>query len=912
MRLWYTFSMIIMIILSTNMAYIQPLSVHNSSNSNALIDPCIDKNDIVFEYSASIMFSFSGEGYQEMYDQYNEWENISFPDCEQSIINPGNSSFTGPGFTIDISLDYMGYLSLQDVFQLLNLNLSENKFLDTELDPSCVDNIDLQGWIQRCKIISLYVTGNQYLSQQIRYSEIDDFVLTPQMQSVTVALVNESIVPSSKLVSNLEYLDCDDKNDKSILTRRAVSSSFVPITCDGFNFKIYNFSERNFSKIVNNSLSDYEIFSHKILNIDSYSTQLITATVDSNAGCHDIRLSRTSVESILTGDIVTEDNFATLLDVCVSGSRESLRIKLSSDERMAYVFSESGSSGPYARAVSWNIETNQTYQLAISEYEYPTTFTWIHGTHDLVGLDQTDEPSLKILNSTNSAPIRHILDQNELVTLRPIGDTRSFDLVKFRVASHEELGDSTIIISYNNMDGKSTLNAFDLNGNLTMSWAETSSVDSRYPFLDPYTLEQTAGGNSRWLPVSDSQGGTYQISGQHWIGEPHLSNSLSIHWKVKQFSSTGCNLFDFDDDGDQLANIVDNDDDNDGILDWNEWPSYDSDRDGIPNNCDFDDDNDGIMDHLDSDNWGSDYDNDGVAPDFPGWFLTGSDDNCPFGVQNWTSHTIYSMIPFDNDKDGCHDILEDFDDDNDGANDTFDDCPLDKLGGTIDVDRDGMCELEDLDDDNDGYPDVDELLCNSSEIDNTSVPSDLDNDYLCDEVDDDVDGDGFVNSNDSFPNNNLEWSDIDSDGYGDNEDDCIGDYGLSYLDRLGCSDEDSDGYSNLNDAYPYDSDRYKKSSNEEAATINWLISAIGVLTVICLLIGLKLKSANAQDKEEHLIQHEQDFTKETTQIVNDTSKTPDINVEGFLDENGYEWYEFPKTSGIWYYRNLETREWIKR
>ena len=138
---------------------------------------------------------------------------------------------------------------INTTLQCLSHTYELNKFLDTELDPNCVDNIDLQGWIQRCKIISLYVTGNQYLSQQIRYSEIDDFVLTPQMQSVTVALVNESIVPSSKLVSNLEYLDCDDKNDKSILTRRAVSSSFVPITCDGFNFKIYNFSERNFREI---------------------------------------------------------------------------------------------------------------------------------------------------------------------------------------------------------------------------------------------------------------------------------------------------------------------------------------------------------------------------------------------------------------------------------------------------------------------------------------------------------------------------------------------------------------------------------------------------------------------------------------------------------------------------------------
>ena len=73
----------------------------------------------------------------------------------------------------------------------------------------------------------------------------------------------------------------------------------------------------------------------------------------------------------------------------------------------------------------------------------------------------------------------------------------------------------------------------------------------------------------------------------------------------------------------------------------------------------------------------------------------------------------------------------------------------------------------------------------------------------------DLDGDGWWDVADAFPNDSEQWKDRDDDGYGDNpppannSDDCPEDYGTSWIDRFGCYDSDGDGYSDLNDELPY-------------------------------------------------------------------------------------------------------------
>ena len=138
---------------------------------------------------------------------------------------------------------------------------------------------------------------------------------------------------------------------------------------------------------------------------------------------------------------------------------------------------------------------------------------------------------------------------------------------------------------------------------------------------------------------------------------------------------------DFDED--MVCDIVDTDDDGDGVLDENdafpmdnaEWE--DTDSDGIGNN--FDDDDDG-------DAWFDIY-----------------EPNCGTDPLDGTS------IPLDFDADWVCDLVDD-DDDNDGVTDVDDPFPQNP-DESLDTDSDGIGNNADNDDDNDGWTDNTESLC---------------------------------------------------------------------------------------------------------------------------------------------------------------------------------------------------------
>ena len=153
-----------------------------------------------------------------------------------------------------------------------------------------------------------------------------------------------------------------------------------------------------------------------------------------------------------------------------------------------------------------------------------------------------------------------------------------------------------------------------------------------------------------------------------------------------------------------------------------------------------------------------------------------------------------------------------------GSGNLGDDCPeqfgtshIDKLG-CLDSDADGVSDQGDTfplnqdqiaDSDSDGYGD------NSSGSLGDSCPttygtSSRNDTYGCP----DEDFDGWADSQDHYPNESSQWKDSDGDGYGDEfngfeGDDCILTAGTSYTDRFGCLDADSDGVSDKNDAFPY-------------------------------------------------------------------------------------------------------------
>ena len=83
----------------------------------------------------------------------------------------------------------------------------------------------------------------------------------------------------------------------------------------------------------------------------------------------------------------------------------------------------------------------------------------------------------------------------------------------------------------------------------------------------------------------------------------------------------------------------------------------------------------------------------------------------------------------------------------------------------------------------------------------------------------DNDGDGWDNSIDALPDLPTQWLDQDGDGYGDNAtgiqpDACPGEAGTSSIGLYGCVDDDGDGHANLTDDFPNDPTRWIDSDGD--------------------------------------------------------------------------------------------------
>jgi len=133
--------------------------------------------------------------------------------------------------------------------------------------------------------------------------------------------------------------------------------------------------------------------------------------------------------------------------------------------------------------------------------------------------------------------------------------------------------------------------------------------------------------------------------------------------------------------------------------------------------------------------------------------------------------------------------------------------------------------------DGDGWPDS-----NDSFPDDAAEHSDLDSDGIGDVADacpeepgtsslgsmvgcTDSDLDGFADEIDGWPSDPSEWSDLDGDGFSDQEngthsDDCPTKSGLSSIDKRGCPDYDVDGWSNDRDYFDWDPDQWNDTDED--------------------------------------------------------------------------------------------------
>ncbi len=260
-----------------------------------------------------------------------------------------------------------------------------------------------------------------------------------------------------------------------------------------------------------------------------------------------------------------------------------------------------------------------------------------------------------------------------------------------------------------------------------------------------------------------------------------------------------------DTDGDGLADYLDVDSDGDGFTDGEEGAG-DADADGTPNfqdtdadgngssdteDGDGDADGDGIPDYLDVDDGdgpGADADGDGLSNSEEQVLGTDPQDPDSDGDGLSDGEEVSSVgNPGDTDADGVIDAL-DSDDDGDGiatADEQLVDADLDGEPDP-DADDDGTANYLDEDSDDDGLPDL------------LEGDGDTDGDGIADYVDSDADGDGIPDliegDSDSDGDGLIDAYDLDSDGDGftdsqEGEGDLDGDGILNFRDL----DVDGDG-----------------------------------------------------------------------------------------------------------------------
>jgi len=166
-----------------------------------------------------------------------------------------------------------------------------------------------------------------------------------------------------------------------------------------------------------------------------------------------------------------------------------------------------------------------------------------------------------------------------------------------------------------------------------------------------------------------------------------------------------------------------------------------------------------------------------------------------FIISTSSSSSKIRLYDLDNDGDGVTDSQDAFPMDSSQSEDSDGDGYGDNSqGNNADQFPDDISQWQDTD--GDGYGD------NPDGNDSDVFPTNPDQWT-------DSDGDGYGDNinkqgGDRFPDDSTQWGDSDSDGFGDNlsgvnGDNCPNQNGYSTLDRLGCRDSDSDGYSDPTD-----------------------------------------------------------------------------------------------------------------
>ena len=263
----------------------------------------------------------------------------------------------------------------------------------------------------------------------------------------------------------------------------------------------------------------------------------------------------------------------------------------------------------------------------------------------------------------------------------------------------------------------------------------------------------------------------------------------------------------------------------------------------------------------------------------------------------------------DHDYDGCNDDTEDDDDDNDGLNDIVDRCRKglsnNLSSSQTDYDSDGCLNLEDDDDDGDGVNDeIDQ--CERGTL-GWTYSKETDNDFdgcLDSDEDEDDDNDGYSDRDELREGTDpLNSNSKPIESFSIN----IGKLEFSTWDLIGISTSLSFGlfliYGLITRNSRFDYYRELIEFTENETKRNDIMKRIEILTTV------KMLSPKQNIKLEELIHSTINFEKKSLETKVLEVLIPPVDSKGVLGNDGYEWIEFPESSGNHFYRVPGAGSW---
>ena len=189
---------------------------------------------------------------------------------------------------------------------------------------------------------------------------------------------------------------------------------------------------------------------------------------------------------------------------------------------------------------------------------------------------------------------------------------------------------------------------------------DENNCSSIYNFITPTATDNC--GSTNTVQTSGLPSGSLfpiGVTTNTWVSTDLAGNTTTCSFDIT--------VSGIDSDGDNIVDLCDVDDDNDGILDINEGVTFfstlDSDGDGTPDYLDLDSDNDGIYDITEGGDGAADINNDGKIDINDLGFVdsdnNGMDDNAEITSEfDSDSDNIKDFLDLDSDNDGCNDVIE--------------------------------------------------------------------------------------------------------------------------------------------------------------------------------------------------------------------------------------------------------------